>query len=136
MGAPRHNSLTAKQETAIAALISEPTVDKAADAVGVNRRTLYRWLDEPAFTAKFHKARRQTFTHAVSMAQKYAPMALNNLAVIANDKTAPHSARVSASKAVLDFGRESLELDDLATRLAALEAAAAQDDKNKDGDRR
>ncbi len=129
MGAPRHNNLTGKQDAAIASLLSEPTVDKAADAVGVNRRTLYRWLDEPAFIAAFRKARRQTFSHAVSMAQKYAAMALNNLALIANDKAAPHSARVSASKAVLDFGRESLELDDLATRLAALEAAAAQDDK-------
>lgn len=128
MGAPRHNNLTGKQDAAIASLLSEPTVDKAADAVGVNRRTLYRWLDEPAFIAAFQKARRQTFTHAVSMAQKYAPMALNNLAMIANDKAAPHSARVSASKAVLDFGRESLELDDLAERVNRLEHATDRSD--------
>ncbi len=128
MGAPNANLMTAKKERAITALLTHTSVDKAADEIGVARQTLSRWLDEPEFIAKFQKARRQSFTHAVSMAQKYAPMALNSLAMIANDKAAPHSARVSASKAVLDFGRESLELDDLAERVNRLEHATDRGD--------
>jgi hypothetical protein len=39
------------------------------------------------------------------------------------DTTAPHASRVSAAASILKFGRESIELDDLAERLGALEAA-------------
>lgn len=122
MATSRNDGLTMKQERAIAALLAQPTIEKAADEAGVSRQTLHRWLGEPAFNEAFRKARREAFTHAVSMAQKYAPAMLNTLASIALDKAATQSARVAASKAVLDYGRESLELDDMARRLERLEA--------------
>ena len=41
--------LSAKQEEAVLALLTNEGVDNAARAVGVAPRTLYRWLNEPAF---------------------------------------------------------------------------------------
>src|SRR5690349_114005 len=111
MAAPIHNQLTAKQESAIAALLTEPTVEKAADAVGVNRRTLYRWLDDAAFKAAYRKARRQAFSHAISLCQKYLPHAVQTLLKVMAKEDAPESARVSAATALMKFGRESIELD-------------------------
>ncbi len=58
------------------------------------------------------------------MAQRLAPNALVVLAKIMNDTEAPHSARVSAAMGVLKFGRDALELDDLAARVEALEHAS------------
>lgn len=129
MATSRDNGLTPKQERAIAALLGQPTVEKAADEVGVSRQTLHRWLGEPAFNEAFRKARRESFTHSVTMAQKYAPAMLNTLASIAMDKTATQAARVSASKAVLEFGRQSLELDDMNRRIEKLEAHTAAQEK-------
>ncbi|MBL8999719.1 MAG: hypothetical protein JNK25_01120 [Phycisphaerae bacterium] len=115
------NELTPRQERVIAVLIAEPTVILACEKSGVPERTVRRWLTQPAFKAAYNLARRQTFTHAMSMATRYAPAALNTLAKIASDSAAPHAARVSASTAMLKFSRESIELDSLAERLDALE---------------
>lgn len=115
------NSLSAKQERAIVALLNEPTMQRAAATVGVSDRTLTRWMRDPVFNTAFRRARRETFQHAMSLAQKYAPVALNTLAVISSDRAAPYASRVSASKAVLGFGRESIELDDLMQRVEQLE---------------
>ena len=124
-----NEKLTARQEKAIAALLNEPTVSKAADACGVPLRTLNRWISEPVFGDEYRRLRREAFRHSVSMAQKYAPAALNALASIMMDKAAGQSARVAASKAVLDYGRQSLELDDMARRIEKLEADAAAREK-------
>ncbi|MFN0131451.1 MAG: hypothetical protein ACKVW3_02800, partial [Phycisphaerales bacterium] len=56
--------------------------------------------------------------------QRYAPLAVQTLASVAADKSAPHSSRVSASTAILKFSRDSIEIDDLAARVETLEQAA------------
>lgn len=104
--------------------LNHPTVRAAAEAAGVAERTIYRWFEEPAFAEAYRKARRRAFAQAIALTNKYAPLAVQNLAKIANDPGAPHAARVSASSAILKFSRESIELDDLAERVAQLEAAA------------
>ena len=53
------DGLTPKQEQAIVALLNEPTVTRAARALGVNDRTLYRWLDDPTFSGAYRRARRR-----------------------------------------------------------------------------
>ncbi len=115
------NSLTPKQEEAITALLNCPSIAKAAEKVGMSDRQIYRWLDEPGFSKAYRAARRQAFSHAISLTQQYAPAAVATLTKISTDPNAPHSARVSASTALLKFSRESIELDDLAERVAAIE---------------
>lgn len=127
MAANTSDNLSPKQEEAIVALLNEPTVAKAAAACEVGERTLYRWLDEPPFSAAYRKARREAFAQAIGLVRKYTPLAVNTLAKILVDPVAPHSARVSAATAMLKFSRESLELDDLAARVAALEGASADE---------
>lgn len=126
MASIRENGLTPKQEKAITALLNEPTVAKAAALVDVGERTLHRWLDEPTFSREYRRARRQAFSHAASLTQRYAPLAVQSLAKVMMDVDAPYASRVAAASALLKFGRESLELDDLARRIEALEAAQEQ----------
>ena len=42
-------------------------------------------------------------------------------AKVLSDPAAPHAAKVSAATAVLRFGREGIELDDVAARVEELE---------------
>lgn len=121
MSVNSEDGLSLKQERAMAALLSEPTVEKAAVAAGVSKQTLYRWLDEPAFGATFRKLRRQSFSHAISRTQHYLPRALHTLMRVMADKDASASARVSAATAVIKFARESVELDELVQRVERLE---------------
>src|SRR5262249_19104839 len=97
------DSLTTQQHEAIVALLGEPTVAKAAEACGITERTLYRWLAEPTFSRAFRRTRREAFTHAVGLCQRYSAGAVNALAKIAMDTTAPHASRVSAASNILKF---------------------------------
>ena len=117
----RCDGLSTKQENAIVALLNEPSVAKAALACGLNQNTIHRWLDEPVFSRAYRKARREAFAQAISASQRYAPLAVQTLAKIMADSTLSVSARVSAATALLKFSRESIELDDLATRVDDLE---------------
>ena len=113
------------QEKAIIALINEPTVKKAAEAVGVSEPTLYRWMRETEFSRMYREARRESFRHAIALTQKYAPAAVQTLMKVMQDPGAAHSAKVSAATTLLKFSRESIELDDLAARVEALEQSSA-----------
>jgi hypothetical protein len=119
----KNNGLNAKQERAIIALINETSIARAADVTGVNETTLHRWLGEDDFAGAYRKARREAFSQAIALTQRYAPLAVNTLAQVMMDQTAGHSAKVSAASAMLKFGREGIELDDLAARVEALEQA-------------
>lgn len=116
--------LTPNQEKTILALLSETSVNKAAESVGVSTRTVYRWLDEPEFSRQFRNLRRESFAQAIGFAQRYAPMAIGTLAKLMVDPSTPHASRVSAASVLLKFSRESIELDELVSRMRALEAAA------------
>ena len=47
------------------------------------------------------------------------------LAKMLSDTSAPHAAKVSAATALLRFGREGIELDDVAARVEELEQREA-----------
>ena len=104
-------------------MLNEQTIGRAADAAGVSQRTLYRWLDKPAFSRAYHRARREAFGQAIALTQRYAPLAVNTLAQVMMDASAPASSKVAAAVGLLRFGREGIELDDLAARVEALEKA-------------
>ena len=122
MGNNAPEGLQPKQEEALVALLNHPTVRQAAGSLGVSENTVHRWLDEPAFANAYRRARRQAFNVAVGLTQKYSALAIQTLAKIMSDDTAPHSAKVAAASAMLKFSRESIELDDLAGRLDDVEA--------------
>jgi hypothetical protein len=123
MAANTLDDLNPRQEKAIVALLGEHTVEKAAKAAGVGERTLYRWLDDPIFSSVYRKWRREAFSQAIALTQRYAPLAVNTLAKVMSDPSAPSSAKVSAATTLLRFAREGVELDDLAARVEALEQA-------------
>ncbi len=121
MGNKGPDTLSPEQEKGIVALLSEPTIQKAALAVDVSDTTMHRWLETPAFGRAYRNARREGFRHAIALTQKYAVYAVQTLMKVMQDPAAPHSAKVSASGLLLKFSRESIELDDLVARVEALE---------------
>lgn len=117
----RVDGITAKQERVILALLHEPTIQKASQASGAGLRTVHRWLTDPAFSSAYRRARREAFGHSIALAQQYAPLAVNTLIKGMTDADSPHHVRVSAASTLLKFGREGIEIDDLAARIEALE---------------
>jgi hypothetical protein len=120
-----NETLTPAQYKAVSALLSEPSVRKAAEVAGVKERTVYHWLKVPAFADEYRSARREATLQAIARIQQYsghAAATLVQLMAVGN----PAAIRLAAASKILDLAIKSVELDDLAARLAALEAAHEQ----------
>ncbi len=113
---------TRKQEQAIIALMTAPTMADAAKAAGISEITLWRWLQLPAFLQRYREAKRQAFGQAISQLQQAAVDAVRTLRAVATDEEASPSARVSAARAILEIGVKAVEIEDLTARLEELEA--------------
>src|SRR5690349_24716940 len=95
--------LSTKQQNAIAALLTEPTLKQAAEKAGCGLRTLHTWLDEPAFSKAYATARRAAVQQAVSRLQQHASTATTVLLTLMADKTNPAAVRLNAAKSILDY---------------------------------
>jgi DNA-binding MurR/RpiR family transcriptional regulator len=120
------NKFSRRQETAIAALLTERTMAEAAAKCGVSEKTLYRWSLDPGFDARYKQARSAMLTQAVNVLRQGANEASDTLIAVARDTTAPANARVSAARTVLEMLLRSRELDELEARLEALERASLE----------
>jgi transposase-like protein len=116
-----HGSKIRKKEQAVAALLACGTIDEAARAVGISPATLLRWTKDPDFAKEYAEARRAAVAQAIGTIQHLTLVATATLRVVMEDADAPASARVSASKTVLETAIDAIELQDIQDRLAALE---------------
>ncbi len=115
--------LSAKQQRALEALLTEPTTRAAAAAAEVSEATIWRWLAEPEFSAAYRAARGRLLESTLTALQSASVDAVVCLREILNDKTAQVSARVSAAKSVLELGLKARETLETQERLAYLEKA-------------
>ena len=113
-----------KEDLALAALISEPTLGEAAKKVGISEVTLWRWMQDPEFQDKYRTARRQAVSQSITQLQKISSEAVKTLREVMNNIETPPASRVTAAKAVLELAIKAVEVEDLAGRVEALEKAA------------
>ena len=107
--------LSAKQQRAIDALLTEPTTRAAATAAGVSEATLWRWLADPAFSKAHRAARTQLLDKTLALLLAQGQGAIEALADVMKEATNPASARVSAARAILEISlkaRDSLEMEE------------------------
>jgi len=114
--------LSKKQEQAISALLSKPTLDEAAKEVGVNPVTLTRWMKISAFHDAYAAARREVVSHAIASVQNATGEAVETLRAVMRDADAPAGSRVAAAKTVLETAMKGIEQEDIMARLTVLEA--------------
>jgi hypothetical protein len=108
-----------RQEAAIAALLSEPTVEAAAKKAKVGYRTLRVWLKDPAFNREYREARRQIVEEAVSRLQQTTLMAV--LTLYRNLTCGNPGTEVRAAQVILEQSVKAVELMDLEQRVEELE---------------
>jgi hypothetical protein len=111
-----------RQEQAISALLSEPTVEKAAAQAGVSYRTLKSWLAQPEFQVRYRAARAAVLERTVARLLHAC-----GAAVAALEKNLGAENPQAANRAalgILDHALRGVEVLDLAERITALEAFA------------
>jgi hypothetical protein len=123
--AARGSTLGRKQEDAIAALLSQRSIEDAARVAGVGARTLLRWLKLPEFDAAYREARRKAFSQSIARLQQGSTAAATTLLKVMLDPGTPPSTRVRAAESILTHSAKAIEIEDIEARVAALELAAA-----------
>jgi hypothetical protein len=120
------DKLNAKQYRALAALVSEPTIRQAAKVAGVPEKTLFNWLKNADFDTAYRTARRESVQQATARLQYASSAAVSVLCQLMANTATHASIRLSAAKTILELSIKTLEIDDLAARLEALEQAHEQ----------
>ena len=110
-----------KQDEFIRALLTNPSVESAAKAVGISRATAWRWMKDPAVIARLAEARRDSMKAAMAKLQQAASASVDCLCEIQREGES-ESARVSAARVILEQALRSVELQGVQERLDALEA--------------
>ncbi len=118
---PSGEKLTPKQEAALVALLANGTVEQAYKAAGVSKATMWRFLQLPEFQARYRAARRELVDAALVELQRNATTAARVLTEIAEDGSAPATARVAAAKTILDQANAAVEREELIERIERLE---------------
>lgn len=119
--------MTQKQSRVMEALLTHSTKEAAAQAAGVNRETVDRYLDDPDFRDEYDARRRWLLDAACSSLQRSMADAVSTLTEIMSAPKYAPQARIQAARSVLEYGVKFTELTDLAARVAALEKAAKED---------
>jgi hypothetical protein len=122
---PGHGEkVTRKQQQAIAALLAEPSIRKAALACSVDESTLRKWLKNPTFLSEYRSARRAVVEAAVGQLQRAAGAAVKTLRKALGCPNA--SVAVRSALGILDRAFAGVELLDHEMRLAELEKRLAE----------
>ncbi|MGA7410354.1 MAG: hypothetical protein WBW33_07700 [Bryobacteraceae bacterium] len=118
---------TRKKEEAIAALMTQRTIEDAARTAGISTRALMRWLQKPEFQTAYRDARREAFSQTIARLQQASGAAVSTLLKIMVDPKAPPSTRVRAADTVLNHTKHAIEIEDIQARVEDLEWAAKEE---------
>lgn len=117
--ASENDKLDRKKQEAISALLVHPTIEKAAQAVGIREKTLWRWLQIPEFDSAYEEARNRVLAQTIGLLHKATGVAVTTL--MKNLKCGVPSVEVRAAVAVLDQTFRAREILELEARLNAIE---------------
>jgi transposase-like protein len=115
-----------RKDRAVLALIEHPTMEKAAEAVGVHPTTLRRWLREPEFQEALRQARREKFSQAMGLLHLGTSAAVAQLLRIMRDPNEKGATQVRAIDCVLNRVAKAMEMEDILARLATMEQKLAE----------
>lgn len=121
-------TLTNKQTKALAALLTQPTKEKAASAAGIGLTTLKRYLADPEFQAEYQKAVSEMIEDAAAQAKQSLSPALSCLREIVEDGDETATARIQAARSILEYGLRLTEIADILKQLQELERWRAEND--------
>ena len=109
-----------KKEAAIAALLSQRTLEDAARTVGIAVSTLLRWQKDPEFDAAFRAARRAAYGQTTARLQQGSSAAATILMKVMLDQNTPASTRVRAAEIIVNQAAKALEIEDIEARVSGV----------------
>jgi transposase-like protein len=120
-----------RKEDAIAALLSQRSIEEAARSIGTSQKTLLRWMKLADFKVAYNDARGHMMGQSNARLQQATSPAVTTLLKLMVSPDAPASARVRAAQCVVELAHKGYEQDNLELRISQLESMMA--DKTRPG---
>ena len=112
-----------KDEIILAALLSNPTVKKAAAACGVSETQIYARLRNAAFKEKYVRARHELLAQSTAYLQGITGEAIQKMRDIMNDPDASPQVQLNAANAIASNSLKMTEQADILAQLDELKKA-------------
>lgn len=113
--------MTPGKERALQALLTQPTKTAAAEAANISPRTLRTYLADSEFQAAYRAALSGLIDDAATQAKRALSPALSTLQEIVEDSEQPASARIQASRSLLEYGLRLTEINDILRKLEGID---------------
>ena len=113
-----------QREQLILALLQQPSLEKAAAAIGISAVTAWRIRQRPEFQQEYRQARRAAFSESIARLQHASGAAVSTLLKVMVDQEAPATSRTRAADSVLRHAANAAELEELESRIQSLERLA------------
>lgn len=113
--------LSKKQTDFIIALMTCDTIAQAHEVAGISQASAYKYLKDPAFKRAMSEMRMELMRSVTNKLMNSGTQAVDALIGVLNDRNAPHTAIVSASRTILEHLTKTFELSDIVDRLEQLE---------------
>src|SRR5262249_134938 len=125
----KQSNLTGRQQRAINALLSEPSIIKAAEAAKVSKATMYRWLADAQFSTALKEARGRALESTLTGLQGASVKAVETLYDMMNDEKVSAAARVNAAGKILEMSLRVRDLIVNEDRISAIETLLRKEGK-------
>jgi hypothetical protein len=113
-------------EEAVAAMLTQPSLELAARVTGISVATLMRWQKVPEFQQALREARRTAYSQSIARLQQAMPLAVQTMVKVLIDPATPASVKIRAAEVIAHHSHKGIEIEDVEARVTALEASAGE----------
>ncbi len=117
---PGHGQKSRQQELFLAALLTQPTIGKAAAAAGISEATAGRWMKEEPFQVRYADARRLALGEVMAFLQQTMLAAVAVLRTVMLADTTKPTTKVMAARSILELGLKSVEIEQVEHQMQQL----------------
>jgi hypothetical protein len=120
-----------QREQLILALLQQPSLERAASAIGVSAVTAWRISKTPEFQQEYRQARRESMEQSARRLQQGCGVAALTLLKIMMDPNSPAASRLRAADSIISHSKSLMELEDIDVRLQRVEEIVASQEENR-----
>jgi len=117
-------NLSARQRLALPVIAAEPTIDGAAEKIGVTQKTVYEWLKQDAFKRALEDARKDYVESGFRTLRLAARRAAEK--IVRHLDCTDEKVSLRAAEDVIEFAKEFINLEDHERRIKELEERLKQ----------
>lgn len=108
-------------EKYLAALLTSSTQKEAAEKAGISPRWMREIMRDPEFAAEYTRRKAEVVDDATRHIQGIYQKAIKTLEGVIDSKKASNRDKINASRAILEYGQQLTDTNEVLTRLDDLE---------------